>query len=40
MEAIRGRGAELVFHRGKVAENSQVMSAAYELGKKLARSLE
>lgn len=32
--------AELVFHRGKVAKNSQIMTNAYELGKKLARSLE
>ncbi|MFP3908659.1 MAG: flavodoxin family protein [Archaeoglobaceae archaeon] len=32
--------AELVFHRGKVAKNSQVVSAAYDLGKKMARSLE
>ncbi len=32
--------AELVFHRGKVAKNSQIMANAYQLGKKLARSLE
>lgn len=32
--------ADLVFHRGKVAKNSEVMTAAYDLGQKLAENLE